>query len=519
MTPARWIRKALGSLLLLILGIAAGWAALETGGRYFTRERERSLLVSPNLTWTRWNRYDPDLMWALLPNVVNGEQSLQFSGKTRSWTFSTNAEGLRQGPLGPKGDRRRILCVGDSRTFGLGVDDGATWPAQLQQALDARHPGRFEVVNAGVSGYTARQGLRFLELRADALRPDMVIAAFAFNEAAQIPPPGIGDWEWENFRQMSGARALLKRAAYGAGLERPAPSAHHDTRLSPGQTLDTLIALGRFCTERKIAPVLLFWPALPELVDEKFVQQNISGLSIEAARLGSSSLVDVSPVLREHMESIFLDPIHLNEAGNRLVAENVAAALLEMGAPDAFSGNADGVKTAQPLFNTPSDREGRIDRLIQWVKSDPGCFMPYGYINDLVLAKNDREFTVQTWRRVTEASPQSWRGWDQLARGLQQLGLEGDALNAYRSALSLSPEDPWVYQNAGVLMARLAPTEAIPVLRTALSMKGDLPDVRPVLLRLLLDAGQRDEAGALADEWRQRGGSIPEALQKQLERP
>ncbi len=515
---AKWIRKGLGTLLLLALGVAAGWGALEAGGRILTRDQERSMLVSPHLNWSPSHRYDPELMWTLLPNIVNGEQHMDMNGKHVSWTVNTNAEGLRQGPLGPKTARRRILCVGDSRTFGVGVGDSDTWPAQLQQALDARRPGRFEVINAGVTGYTSRQGLRYLELHAAALQPDLVIACFAFNEGAEIPPPGIGDWEWENLRDQSGLRALLKKAAYGAGLERPSPAARHATRLSPGQTLDTLVGISQYCLKQGIAPVLLFWPSLPELVDEKFLQPNISGLAIEAARLGAASLIDVSPVLRPEMTSIFLDPIHLTAPGNRLVAGRVADALLEMGAPDAFTGNAGSVKTAQPQFNPPADREARIERLIQWMQSDPGCFMPYSLAQGILGTINQPDYAAQIWQRVTEACPDAYRGWMGLAGVLQQLRRDEEAVNAYRRALSLATDDPMLCRDAGLFMAHAAPAEAMPVLTKALSLKPELPEIRPVLTRLLLDAGQRDNARAMAQECRQRNEALPEALQEELKR-
>ena len=510
--------KLFGTFALLALGVAAGWGALEAGGRALTRNQEKAMLVSPHLNWNQWHQYDPELMWTLKPDIQNGEQHMDINGRRVSWLINTNADMLRQAPVGPKTDRKRILCIGDSRTFGVGVGDAETWPAQLQQALDVQRPGRFEVINAGVTGYTARQGLRYLELKSGELKPDMVIVNFAFNEGAEIPPPGIGDWEWENCAAMPGAWALLKKAAYGLGLERPSPSAHHTTRLSPGQTLDTLITISQYCQKQGIAPVLLFWPSLPELVDEKFLQPNMSGLPIEAARLGAASLIDVSPPLREQMTSIFLDPIHLNAAGNRLVAERVAAALIEMGAPDAFTGNAGSVKTAQPQFNPPADHAGRLERLIEWIKSDQGCFMPYAYMHEILGKLNDPAYSVQAWQRITETRPEAYRGWMGLAESLQQLRRDDDALNAYRRALTLATDDPMLCRDAGKLMTRMTPAEAIPVLNKALTLKPDINEVRPLLVRLLIDAGQRDAALKIAEECRQRNEALPETLQKELTR-
>jgi len=60
----------------------------------------------------------------------------------------------------------RILCVGDSITFGFSVDQPDTYPRQLLTALAKHYPQRrFEIINAGVPGWSWLQGLRYLDLR------------------------------------------------------------------------------------------------------------------------------------------------------------------------------------------------------------------------------------------------------------------------------------------------------------------------------------------------------------------
>lgn len=59
----------------------------------------------------------------------------------------------------PSTERPRIVAFGDSLTAGLGVTPDESYPAQLQQRLDAAgYP--YLVVNAGVSGDTTAGGLR-----------------------------------------------------------------------------------------------------------------------------------------------------------------------------------------------------------------------------------------------------------------------------------------------------------------------------------------------------------------------
>ena len=68
------------------------------------------------------------------------------------YTYSTNPDGFRSIGSVPKGATKRVLCIGDSFTFGISVSDGDTFPARLQQLLTAEGGREYQVVNAGVSG-------------------------------------------------------------------------------------------------------------------------------------------------------------------------------------------------------------------------------------------------------------------------------------------------------------------------------------------------------------------------------
>lgn len=62
-------------------------------------------------------------------------------------------------PAAPTGVRPRIVILGDSITAGYGVDPAESYPALLQQKIDAaKFP--HQVVNAGVSGDTTSGGAR-----------------------------------------------------------------------------------------------------------------------------------------------------------------------------------------------------------------------------------------------------------------------------------------------------------------------------------------------------------------------
>lgn len=118
----------------------------------------------------------PLLGWVLPPS----SESFTIDAPVR-----VNALGLRdeelavEKPLGTK----RVLCLGDSFTFALGVRLEDLYVKQLERRLtEAAGDARIEVINAGVAGYNTRQELiTFLTLGAS-LDPDLVVVGFYWND-------------------------------------------------------------------------------------------------------------------------------------------------------------------------------------------------------------------------------------------------------------------------------------------------------------------------------------------------
>ncbi len=113
----------------------------------------------------RLRQPDPLLGWKLRPDA---SRRAVRSGYEVS--YRTNAQGHRDAPLLP--GRFRILLLGDSQTFGIGVPSGQ----RFSELLEAELPG-VEVVNAAVPGYGVHQMARALERDGMSLQPDLVICA------------------------------------------------------------------------------------------------------------------------------------------------------------------------------------------------------------------------------------------------------------------------------------------------------------------------------------------------------
>ena len=110
-----------------------------------------------------------------------------------TWEISLNSEGFRDVEL-PKQKPSsvfRIICLGDSWTFGWSVGSTQSYPQKLQDMLRREFPETsFEVFNLGVAGYSSIQGLRLLKTKVLDLNPDVVVLGFAMNEPRMA---GIND--------------------------------------------------------------------------------------------------------------------------------------------------------------------------------------------------------------------------------------------------------------------------------------------------------------------------------------
>jgi len=180
-TPPGRRRERLLGLLLGAVGLAVGLLA----GELMLR------LLRPQAVLTI-----PDEMYALEGEGRFG-LSPGFSGTiTNRVEFrhrvTVNEMGLRgQDPVAV-GDSLEIVALGDSFTFGIGVEDGETWPARLEEALS--RPGvPADVHNLGVPGYGAPEAVARLERLGAMLRPRLILLAlFVGNDLQEAAEPDAG---------------------------------------------------------------------------------------------------------------------------------------------------------------------------------------------------------------------------------------------------------------------------------------------------------------------------------------
>jgi lysophospholipase L1-like esterase len=137
--------------------------------------------------------YDPDLFWTVKSH------SDYYPDRYAAWFKASeappsqrkekiNALGFRdrEVPAGKAERELRIVCMGDSCTFGLGVYRDETFAARLNRLILKRDPDYpVSVFNAGTPGYTSYQGRVLLKKKILRLKPDIVIISYGINDNAK----------------------------------------------------------------------------------------------------------------------------------------------------------------------------------------------------------------------------------------------------------------------------------------------------------------------------------------------
>jgi len=277
---------------------------------------------------------------------------------------SFNSEGFsdRDWPLAKTPGVPRILCLGGSTTEG-GNSEGrdGQYPQQLERLLEHRTGCDFEVLNAGISGWTTAEMLVSWFLTLQDYSPDAIVIHEGVNDLhARFRKDFRADYShWRTPLHPPPTNSLTRWLARWSDLylyqrlEREGVPDIGTLTVAPGRQDQPLAAEGRLPAEsarpfvRNVASiaasardlgatvVLLSLPIQPDHGPEiapgwdNGVAENNRNLGQLAAQQGYL-FVDAAGYFTEHVELVrpeFLDYVHLSGKGNALKAELVADAL------------------------------------------------------------------------------------------------------------------------------------------------------------------------------------------------
>ncbi len=105
--------------------------------------------------------------------------------RTFGHQFTTNRYGFREREFSPEKPDSvfRILVLGDSLTFGVGVDSDHRYTNLLEEMLNLKlKPKKYEVLNFGMGGYATDQERDLLTSLLKKIQCDLVIVGFFWND-------------------------------------------------------------------------------------------------------------------------------------------------------------------------------------------------------------------------------------------------------------------------------------------------------------------------------------------------
>ena len=219
------------------------------------------------------------------------EDMLRFSTNSRiGWELvpdnpdrDHNADGFR-GPkrtLSKPADTVRIAVLGDSITYGLGVDYDQTYSAELERML-LEQGESVEVLNFGVPGFNSYQELAILGDRVWQFDPDLVIMTFSTDDVETTPLViQVGDQPilfrnqyesnfWFDSRPhwwLVGHSELYRRIYRGIVLLTTGmPEENfYNVHVNPETSFSNIESVARECNKRDVAFLTVISPLLPPI--------------------------------------------------------------------------------------------------------------------------------------------------------------------------------------------------------------------------------------------------------------
>ena len=266
--------------------------------------------------------YDPVLGWrrSVLPNPVLG---LERHGFRHAEVAEAKAPGALRG-----------FVLGDSQTFGAGVDPGEDYPSVAEATLRSRGLD-VEVINAALAGYKSIQALRLIETQLLAFDPDFLVIDCIpgdlddLRETGPVDTGGFGPTVEKVLfysRLYRGLRLLLDETRPGHHSMREAAAGQGET-WHPATTReeaarqsnhDLIQALG---DARNIAVYFLDYP---------FTGDPVKSLAPATLLPDGARVVPATAALRatnQPAPALFLDNNHMSAAGNATVGAALADAL------------------------------------------------------------------------------------------------------------------------------------------------------------------------------------------------
>ena len=263
----------------------------------------------------------------------------------------TNSLGYRdveRAPEKPAGSRR-VLSLGDSFAWGVGIEHDDTYARRVERALGRRPGERWEVVQLARPGMGTVEQAEQLAEEGFAYGPDVVVLGFVLNDSEDENAAEVRrarDWEEtrrERQQRRVGGRLVDRSALWRFVAGRLEATGQNRRRLEayrsqflpgyPGWVAcrQALARMGALCRERNVPFVVMIFPLFADPLDERYPFADLHAQVAQAAREAGAVVVDLLPAYRGLRSSLLVvdgaHDEHPNEIAHRIAAQELLRTL------------------------------------------------------------------------------------------------------------------------------------------------------------------------------------------------
>lgn len=271
-------------------------------------------------------RADADAGWLTKPNL---KKRIDLDKPALHFTADTNSLGLRGSTeISPKSaDETRVLVLGDSFTWGIGVESTETFPVLLEQRLRARLQRPVTVINGGMPNYGTAQEVGFYRAYGKSLSPDVVVLAYYVNDDGDNATRFVfaDGFLWQDPVLFAGhpsfvvelAKRIHVMAKRAGGSSSPGVDGH-------ARSLALIAELAADCRDSGIPFFVL---QIPPRETTRFVARNERSGDYHPLEIPPEQHIEFFDAVQSSESSPYLEEHHLDPRGHALAAAALDAEL------------------------------------------------------------------------------------------------------------------------------------------------------------------------------------------------
>lgn len=292
-------------------------------------------------------------LFALIVTIIILELVFRMVWENNVWWVDTRAEPVYQYPINKYGFRDfgyekekpsetvRVICMGDSFTWGDGIKFDDTYPKRLERELNyyesPKTGKKYEVLNISWCGYSTFQEINKLEFIKE-FQPDLIFLGYCLNDSEDwADPKGVIalrhrylfkrepneflEFLYRNFYLFSFIANRLSNLRIALGNVKYYKLIHEDTYIGWSRTKESF----KILSEQDIPVIVLVFPLLSYSLDKGYPFLNIHKKIKKELGKNGLPYIDFYNIFKDEghirLEAVPYKNPHPSEIANRVIEE------------------------------------------------------------------------------------------------------------------------------------------------------------------------------------------------------